>query len=229
MTPARSPHGHPGHRDHRKMHEATWTREQAIAALEDPARWASENPRALWRRAGLTPGMSVADVGAGSGFYSFPASELVGPSGRVLAIDVSPELVELIRERARDGHRPNIEVTLSKPGRIPLPDAIADRVLLANVLHGIPPATVSEAVRLLRPGGRLLDLDWKKEATSRGPPVAHRLAVRVARRTLERYGLRGVEEWEAGPDHYVVMLEKPSAPEARSAAERTRSRRRSTG
>ncbi|MGC2788969.1 MAG: class I SAM-dependent methyltransferase [Thermoplasmata archaeon] len=229
MTPPRVPHGPHGHPDHRKMHEAVWTREQAIAALEDPTRSASEDPQALWQRAGLAEGMSVAEVGAGSGFYSFPASDLAGSSGRVVAIDVSAELVEMMRERARAEHRLNLEVRLSEPGRIPLPDAIADRVLLANVLHGIPPATVKEAVRLLRPGGRLIDLDWKKEPTSRGPPVAHRLAASVARRTLERYGLRAVEEWDAGPYHYVVMLEKPSGPGVPSPVRRTRARRRSGG
>ena len=223
MTPPRSPRGTAAHRDHRKMHEAVWTRAQARAMLDDPVRFESEDPRKLWRRAGLVAGMRVAEVGAGSGFYAFPASDLVGPSGRVYAVDVSPELVAMIRERARVEHRGNLEVTLSQPERIPLPDALADRVLLANVLHGIPPGTVSEAVRLLRAGGRLVDLDWKKEPSARGPPVAHRLAAAAARRTLEGYGLRTVEEWEPGPYHYAVMLEKPPARGVRKAPPRARS------
>jgi ubiquinone/menaquinone biosynthesis C-methylase UbiE len=189
------------------MHEAVWTREQAVALLDDPSRREREDPRKLWRRAGLRAGMCVVDVGAGSGYYTFPAGAIVGPRGRVHAVDVSPELVQLLEERARKRRRTNVEPVLSRPHRIPLPDAIADRVLLANVLHGIPPSTVKEAVRLLRPGGRLLDLDWKKDA-KRGPPVARRLSATAARRTLERYGLRMVREWKFGPNHYVVMLEK---------------------
>jgi ubiquinone/menaquinone biosynthesis C-methylase UbiE len=195
------------------MHEAVWTREQAIALLDDPSRRTREDPRKLWSRAGLRRGMRVVDVGAGSGYYAFPASALVGPSGRVYAVDVSPELVELLKERARKRRRSNLEPLASRPHRIPLPNGIADRVLLANVLHGIPPSTVREAVRLLRPGGRLVNLDWKKDA-ARGPPVARRLSARAARRTLEGYGLRTVREWKFGPNHYVVMLEKelPAAP-----------------
>ncbi|MGI0155937.1 MAG: class I SAM-dependent methyltransferase [Thermoplasmata archaeon] len=195
------------------MHEAVWTEERARAVLDDPARREREDPRKLWRRAGLKAGMCVADVGAGSGFYSFPASDVVGRSGRVLAIDVSPELVAMVRARARRERRGNVVATLSRPGRIPLADALADRVLLANVVHGIPPATLREAARILRPGGLLIDLDWRKESAARGPPLAHRLSAAEARRALERYGLRAVGEWKPGPDHYALLLEKPVASE----------------
>lgn len=190
------------------MHEAVWTREEATAVLDDPDRYSSEDPTELWSRAGLAPGMRVVEVGSGTGFYAFPASERVGPAGRVYAVDVSPGLVDLIRERARRRRRSNLEAVVSRPQRIPLPNDLADRVLLANVLHGIPPETVREAVRVLRPGGRLVDVDWKKEPTPRGPPVPHRLSAAAARRALERYGLRTVDEWEHGPYHYAVMLEK---------------------
>lgn len=199
------------HHDHRTMHEAVWTAARARAFLDDPARLDREDPRALWKRAGLAAGMRVAEVGAGSGFYAFPASDLVGPSGRVYAIDVSPALVKMVRDRARRERRSNVETVRSTPARIPLADSIADRVLLANVLHGIPPSTVGEAVRLLRPGGHLVDLDWKKSATAHGPPVDHRLSAASARRALERYGLRTVREGAFGPYHYLLVLTKPAA------------------
>jgi ubiquinone/menaquinone biosynthesis C-methylase UbiE len=207
-----------GHTDHRKMHEAVWTEEWARAVLDDPARYEWEDPRKLWKRSGLRPGMSVAEVGAGSGFYAFPASDIVGPAGRVYAVDVSRELVAMVRKRARREHRTNVTATLSRPARIPLPDGIADRVLLANVLHGIPPGTVGEAVRILRPGGRLIDLDWRKESTPHGPPVNHRLSLAGAREALQQYGLRARNDWTPGPYHYALLMEKPATPD------RTRSR-----
>ncbi len=210
-VPARHPEHRPKshhHTDHRKMHEEVWTRERASAVLESPDRHRSEDARNLWSRVGLQPGMTVVDVGAGSGFYTFPASERVGPTGRVYAVDVSQELIDLIRERAAERHRSNIEALVSRPDHVPLPGELADRVLLANVLHGVPPATVAEAVRILRPGGRLVDVDWKKESTPGGPPVEHRLAATEARRTLEGYGLETNAEWDLGPYHYALMLEK---------------------
>ncbi len=77
---------------------------------------------------------------------------------------------------------------------------------------------------MLRPGGRLVDLDWKKESTPRGPPVARRLSASAARRTLQQYGLRAVDEWEQGPYHYVVMLEKNPAAGPRGTRRRAPSR-----
>lgn len=204
------------------MHEAVWTREQALAVLESPERRGSEDPRALWRRVGLRSGMTVVDVGAGSGYYAVPASERVGPTGTVHAVDVSPSLVELLRERSAG--RPNVHVVRSRPDRIPLPDGIADRVLLANLLHGVPPTTVAEAVRLLRPSGRLVDVDWKKEPTDGGPPLEHRLSAAEASRVLAGYGLTIVHESLFGPAHYVVVGEKggPARPAASTPPRRSR-------
>ncbi len=200
------------------MHEASWSRAEAVALLDDPARPAREDPLAAWDRAGLDAGMTVVEVGAGTGYYAFPASDRVGPSGRVYAVDISRELVALLRERARAQGRRNLFAVRSRADRVPLPDAVADRVLLANVVHGLPPATVREAVRLLRPGGRLLDVDWAKRRTPMGPPLDRRLSTAEARRALEAYGLRTLATASHGPDHYVVVLEKPVArPPRRSA------------
>lgn len=199
-------------RDHRRMHEATWSRADALAVLESPERRASQDPKALWRRVGLRKGDTVVDVGAGSGFFAFPAATMVGPAGRVYAVDTSPELVEFIRDRASRGKVPNVESLLSTPTRIPLEDAAADVALLSNVLHGIPPKTVTEAIRVLRPGGRLVDIDWKKRETADGPPIQHRLSALEARRALSAHGLTPIDSFELGPSHYVLVFERPRPP-----------------
>lgn len=196
--------------DHRRMHEATWSREDAIAVLESAERRLTQDPNRLWSRVGLRRGEVVVDVGAGSGFYSFPAAERVGPAGRVFAVDVSEELVELLRERAEAMKVGNVEPLLSAPAHIPLDDAVADVALLANVFHGIPPKTVDEAVRVLRPGGRFVDVDWKKQSTPEGPPVRHRLSASEAMRALSAHGLTPVRSFDLGPYHYVLVLERPT-------------------
>ena len=191
------------------MHEATWSRADAEAILESSERRRRQDPKGLWRRVGLKAGDIVLDVGAGSGFYAFPAADLVGPEGHVYAVDVSKDLVELVREKADSRKVRNLEPVLSTPRRIPLEDAAADVALLANVLHGIPPATVRETVRLLRPGGRLVDVDWQKRSTPEGPPVRHRLGVLEATRALRSYGLARVDAFDLGPSHYVLVFERP--------------------
>ena len=199
-------------RDHRRMHEALWSRADAAAVLDAPERRSSQDPKRLWRRAGLKRGDTVVDVGAGSGFFTFPAAVLVGPSGRVYAVDVSQDLVELVRERTASRKVHNVDAVLSTPTHIPIEDAVADMALLANVLHGIPPETVDEAVRLLRPGGRLVDVDWKKEPSPGGPPVEHRLTAPEATAVLSAHGLVRADAFDLGPYHYVLVFERPHPP-----------------
>ncbi len=196
-------------RDHRRMHEAIWSREDAVSVLDSPERRVTQDPIKFWSRVGLRVGQVVVDVGAGSGFYSFPAAQRVGPSGRVFAVDVSDELVALIRERAEAMKVANVEALLSSATHIPLDDAVADVTLLANVLHGVPPWTVDEAIRVLRPGGLLIDVDWKKRPSSEGPPVHHRLSASEATRVLSAHGLTPVRSFDLGPHHYALVLRRP--------------------
>jgi ubiquinone/menaquinone biosynthesis C-methylase UbiE len=191
------------------MHEASWSRADAIALLDSSERRRHQDPLRMWHRVGLRPGSVVVDVGAGSGFYAFPAARVVGPEGRVYAVDVSEELVDLMREKAAAAKIRNLESVLSSPRHIPLEDAAADMALLANVLHGIPPGTVREAVRVLRPGGRLINVDWKKKPTPEGPPVQHRLSIPEATAALRAYGLTRVDSFDLGPSHYVLVFERP--------------------
>jgi ubiquinone/menaquinone biosynthesis C-methylase UbiE len=191
------------------MHEATWSRADAVAVLENPERRRDQDPVALWRRVGLKSGDVVVDVGAGSGFFAFPAASVVGPEGKVYAVDVSAELVEMVREKAEAGKVRNLESVLSTPKHIPIEEAVSDVALLANVLHGIPPESVREAVRLLRPGGRLVDVDWKKEKTPDGPPVRHRLSVAEVTSALKAYGLVRIDSFNFGASHYVLVFERP--------------------
>jgi SAM-dependent methyltransferase len=195
---------------HQRMHEATWTRADAEAMLESSERRATQDPGRLWRRVALRPGETVVDVGAGSGYFSFPAADAVGPTGHVYAVDVSGELVELIRERANERRTSNLTALRSTPARIPLNDGVADVALLANVLHGVPPSTVAEAVRTLRPGGRLVNVDWKKVTTPSGPPLQHRLSETEATRALVSHGLVPRDSFELGPYHYVLVFERPA-------------------
>lgn len=199
-------------RDHRRTREAAWSRADAAALLEAPERREKQDPERLWEKVGLREGDVVVDVGAGSGFFSFPAARRVGPAGRVYAVDVSEELVGLLRERATSRKAGNVAPVLSTPTHIPIEDAVADVAILANVLHGIPPETVDEAVRLLRPGGRLVNLDWKKQRTEGGPPVRHRLTAEEATRTLAAHGMTPVDSFDLGPDHYVLVFERPRLP-----------------
>ena len=133
--------------------------------------------------------MRVADIGSGTGFFAVPAVGMVGPKGRVYAIDLSAQMLEDLREKLERAGAGNLETLRSEEDRIPLPDASVDFAFLACVLHELDgPGTLLEVRRILKPGGRLGIVDWKKEESVFGPPKAHRLDEDEARAVLSDAG-----------------------------------------
>ena len=192
--------------DHGSHAGRAWTREEALCALESPERRLSQDPEALWTRLGLARGETVVDVGAGTGFFALVAARRVGPEGRVYAADLSEEMVELLRERRDGASLPQLEPVRNTLTSIPRASNLADVVLLANVLHDIPDSTLAEAVRLLKPNGRFVNIDWKAQETPGGPPPRIRLSPEQAEERLAKQGLSTVERWEFGPWHYGLTL-----------------------
>ena len=209
-APDHARHGH--HHHHGPGSAPGWTREQAVAVLESPERRRSLDPEAFWEKVGLLPTTVVAEVGAGTGYFALPAARRVGKTGKVYAVDISEELVGLLRERSQKEKLPQLVAVLSQEDRIPLPDHVADVVLFANVLHDVPAPTIAEAVRLLRPGGCFVNLDWKKEETPQGPPLSIRLSPAQATEILGKWGLMVVGEWSPGPHHYAQLLRRKGEP-----------------
>jgi SAM-dependent methyltransferase len=211
-APLRSEHGpHAHHADH------GWSRERALAALESPERRRLLDPERFCEKIGLRPGAVLVDVGAGTGYFAIPAARRVGAEGKVYAVDVSDEMIRFLRDRRVERGLLQIEPVLSTPHRIPLPTGVADVVLFATVLHDISTPTVAEAVRLLRPGGILVNLDWKKEPTPFGPPFEIRLGPDQAEEVISRQGLSLVGSFDPGKYHYAQIFRSGRAPDATKA------------
>ncbi len=158
----------------------------------------------------LEEGEVVADVGCGTGFFSIPAAHRVGPGGRVLAIDISPVMLQKLSEKLVANDPGNIETYLSKEYRVPVEDSVANAALLANVLHEVENknALVKEVKRILAPGGRLLVVEWKKEETPHGPPTRERIDPDELSATVRNLGLVEGGRYEAGPHHYAALFYK---------------------
>lgn len=157
---------------------------------------------------GLTDGMKVVDLGAGSGFYSIEAARRVGTGGRVYAVDVQKGLLDRIRTNgATEGLR-NIEVVwgnAEKIGGTKLREGIADRVIASNILFQVekPDEFALEVKRLLAPGGKVMVIDWS-ELSPIGPKSI--FTPDKARMLFEKSGFRQEQSFGAGDHHYGLIF-----------------------
>jgi len=168
------------------------------------------DPSANLGRLGLTDGMKVVDIGAGSGFYSFDAGRRVGGSGRVYAIDVQKDLLERLRSAGASQGLRNIEViwgNAEKLGGTKLKDAIADRVIASNVLFQIekPDDFCLELKRIMKPGAKLLVVDWS-EGSALSPKTL--IPIAKAQALFEKAGFKLEDSFNAGEHHYGLIFVK---------------------
>lgn len=172
--------------------------------LEREERHKLLQPSRTLARFGMGSGMTIVDVGAGTGFFTRAAAALVGPDGRVHAVDVSSAMLGHLRDF---GVPPNVSLSVSEPLHVPLPDASADVVLAAFVVHEAPDrrAFLDELLRLLKPGGRVLVLEWKRQEEEQGPPMADRIDETELDRLLD--GRWILDSGDLTSSHYYRMFQ----------------------
>lgn len=175
--------------------------------LLSPERRRSQDPELVLDNLGVVEGMTVADIGTGPGFFTLPAARRVGPAGKVYAVDIEPAMLEQVRERATAEGITNVEAVLSREDRLPLPTRVVDVALLADVLHELlePGKLLEEIARVLKPGGALAVVEWKKEQQEWGPPLEERLAPEQAEALLREADFDSFEPFEVGPNHYGIL------------------------
>jgi len=165
----------------------------------------------------VKPGLTVVEIGAGTGFWTETLSSLVGDSGTVYAVDVEPIMLEELRTLIREQGLTNVKVVASQAIAVPLRDHIADVAFLGFVLHELaePIAFLREVVRLIKPGGTVLVADWHKRQTAQGPHVSERLSREEAQALLGAVGLTVSEAAAPSEDMYVLTARefRPNDPE----------------
>lgn len=169
-------------------------------------------PSELLAEIPLAAGMTVADFGCGNGHYATSAGGMVGPKGRVFALDILGEALSQTATFARLIGLYNIatkQCDLEKIGSCPLPDLSCDAVVISSLFHQVDNKdnVLREAYRVLKTGGRLLAVEWRKEA-GLGPPQASRVPKEELQSLLEKFGFRPLKEISAGSFHYALLYEK---------------------
>ncbi len=174
--------------------------------LEDPERLVWMPPDEILACLPLGADATVADVGAGTGYFAIPMAARVK---RVLAVDVSPEMLQLLRGKlSRAGAPRNIELVEGSADRTSLADSSCDLVFLANVWHEIENSgrVLEEMRRILKPGGTVGILDWRPDVDRPpGPPIEHRVAPAAVARTLETAGWAPYIVQNIGRYSYIVV------------------------
>lgn len=166
------------------------------------------DPSSNLAKLGLTEGMKVADIGAGSGFYTLIAAKQVGSTGRVYAVDVQKDLLERIRSTGSTQGFHNIEVVwgnAEKIGGSKIRESLIDRAIASNVLFQIekPDEFVLEIKRILKPGGKVLVVDWS-EVSMLGPKTV--VSSLKAQAMFEKAGFKLDQSFNAGDHHYGFVF-----------------------
>ncbi len=198
------PRPHPAH-GHAGGHHGFADADAASTMLDDPARDDWQRPADVIRALELTPGMTVADVGAGTGYFAVRLARAV-PEGEVVATDVEPDMVRFLTERARREGLPNLRALRSGPSASGLAARSVDRILVVHVWHHLEGRAdyARDLAAALRPGGRLLVVDFSPGGGRRGPPEAMRIAATAIVAELEAAGLMARILPVVLPDQYIV-------------------------
>ena len=174
---------------------------------DDPERRKWQDPEQILSAIGLSAGMVFADVGCGEGYFALPAARRVGPEGKVLAADINPEAVAALRGQAAAEGLTNLSVEAKAAEDTVFCTGCADIVFFGIDLHDFadPAQVIRNAKTMLKPSGRLVDLDWKDEPMAMGPPREKRFSREKAGRMIESAGFRIGSVQDAGPYHYLII------------------------
>ena len=191
-----------------EMHERHGDPAAYIASLEDPARDAYQKPDEVLKALDLRPGEVVADIGSGSGYFTLRFARAVGESGRVYAVDVSPDMIRHLNRRLRDAGIRNVVTILSDPDDPLLPDASVDRFVIVDTWHHIEdqPRYLGLLKRVLKPGGQIVHIDFKKQDLPVGPPPGMKIAREDLVKQMEAAGFRLAAEHVFLPYQYFLVF-----------------------
>jgi SAM-dependent methyltransferase len=165
-----------------------------------------QKPAEVVRFLDIATGQTVADIGAGTGYFLSYLSKAVGDSGRVLALDVEPNMVEYAKQRSKKANLANVEAKVVSPEDPGLGPSSVDRIVIVNTWHHIDDRSnyAAKLGRALKPQGALYIVDFTLDADM-GPPKEHRLSAEQVIKELEGGGLSAeVVKGETLPEQYLV-------------------------
>ncbi len=171
---------------------------------EERKKW--QNPLKVLPEIGVKPGINFVDAGCGNGFFALPAARIIGPSGRVWGFDISSAKIDSLKDTALREGLSNLELAVGRAEELIVCNGCADIVFYGVVLHDFtdPVKAAANARIMLKPGGKLVNLDWKKTRMTFGPSLEKRFDVKQASDIIKSAGFAIDSVDESGLYHYII-------------------------
>jgi ubiquinone/menaquinone biosynthesis C-methylase UbiE len=198
----------PGKLSQEEMHKLHQNSKAYIALLEDPKRDAYQKPHEVIMALDIKEGETIADIGAGSGYFSFRLAHHVGDAGRVYAVDINPDMIIYMNRRIRDMRLKNIVTILAAPDDPLLMDASIDRFFICDTWHHIENQVqyLARMKKMLKPGGQVIMIEFHKKELPVGPPVEMKIAREDLMRQMETNGFKLAKEFTFLPYQYFLVF-----------------------
>ncbi len=166
-----------------------------------------QDPEAILANIGVKPLSVFMDIGCGDGFFTLPAARIVGAMGTVYALDIDAVAIGKLKEKADAEGLHNLTLKIDKAEDTVFCQACADFVFFGIDLHDFadPAKVLANARKMLKPTGKVVDLDWKKEGMEFGPPLAKRFSEERTVRLMETAGFTVESVKEIKPYFYLVI------------------------
>ena len=178
--------------------------------LDRPEREQEEQPTIMLNALQLKPGDVVADIGAGTGYLSFRMAEKVGPKGKVMATDIQPEMLDIIRQRMKERKVSNIEPVLGTITDTGLQPNSVDLIILVDVYHEFdhPYEMAASMARALKPGGRLIFVEYRLEDPKVPIKLVHKMSQQQVIKEMTPHPLRWLKTSAVLPRQHIIFFEK---------------------
>ena len=182
--------------------------------LERPERESEEAPSKAIQALEIQPGQVVADIGAGSGYYTVRLAREVGPTGKVYSTDIQPGMLDLLLRNVAKAKLDNVVPVLGTPDDPKLPPGSLDLALMVDVYHelGAPQAFIRKLRAALKPNGRLVLLEFRKEDPRVPIRPEHKMSVAEVRQEFEPEGFTLSAVLDVLPWQHILVLTRTDAP-----------------